>query len=52
MHRADGRPGRCEFARRRAIGKSSTTVYARHIGSIGGDLVSLDKSLRKLISKG
>jgi transposase len=24
----------------------------RHIGSIGGDLVSLDKSLRKLISKG
>ncbi len=25
MHPADGRPGRCELARRRAIGKSSTT---------------------------
>jgi hypothetical protein len=27
MHRADGRPGRCQLARRRAMGKSSTTVY-------------------------
>ena len=24
----------------------------RHVGSIGGDLVALDKALRKLISKG
>ena len=24
----------------------------RHVGSIGGDLVSLDKSLRRLISRG
>ena len=27
MHRADGRPGRCQLASRRALGKSSTTVY-------------------------
>jgi transposase len=24
----------------------------RHVGSIGGDLVALDKSLRKLVSRG
>jgi hypothetical protein len=26
MHPSDGRPGRCELARRRAMGKSSTTI--------------------------
>jgi transposase len=35
-----------------AAAEAGRVGEVRHIGSIGGDLVSLDKSLRKLISKG
>jgi len=35
-----------------AVAEAGRDGEVRHIGSIGGDLVSLDKSLRKLISKG
>ena len=35
-----------------AVAEAGRDGEVRHIGSIGGDLVSLDKSLRKLISRG
>ena len=35
-----------------ALAEAGRDGEVRHIGSIGGDLVSLDKALRKLISKG
>jgi hypothetical protein len=35
-----------------ALAEAGREGEVRHIGSIGGDLVSLDKSLRKLLSKG
>lgn len=35
-----------------AVAESGRDGEVRHVGSIGGDLVSLDKALRKLISKG
>ncbi len=35
-----------------ALAEAGRDGEVRHIGSVGGDLVSLDKSLRKLISRG
>ncbi len=35
-----------------AVAESGREGEVRHIGSIGGDLVSQDKALRKLISRG
>ena len=35
-----------------ALAEAGRDGEVRHVGSIGGDLVSLDKALRKLISKG
>ena len=35
-----------------AVAEAGRDGEVRHIGSIGGDLVSLDKALRKLISRG
>ncbi len=35
-----------------AVAESGRDGEVRHVGSIGGDLIALDKSLRKLISRG
>ena len=35
-----------------ALAEAGRDGEVRHIGSVGGDLVSLDKALRKLISRG
>jgi transposase len=35
-----------------AVADSGRAVEVRHVGTIGGDLVALDKALRKLVSKG
>ena len=35
-----------------AVAEAGRDGEVRHVGSIGGDLVALDKALRKLISRG
>ena len=35
-----------------AVAEAGREGEVRHVGSIGGDLVGLDKALRKLLSKG
>jgi transposase len=35
-----------------AVAEADRDGEVRHVGSIGGDLASLDKALRKLISRG